>query len=47
MGQIGPAVRIALSGGTVSPSIYEVMAVLGREETCRRLQAAITRFTAA
>jgi len=47
MGQIGPAVRIALSGGTVSPSIYEVMAVLGREETCRRLAAAIARFTAA
>lgn len=46
MGQIGPAVRIALSGGTVSPSIYEVMEVLGREETCRRLNVAIARFTA-
>ena len=46
MGQIGPAVRIALSGGTVSPSIYEVMEVLGRDETCRRLNAAIARFTA-
>jgi glutamyl-tRNA synthetase len=46
MGQIGPAVRIALSGGTVSPSIYEVMEVLGKEETCRRLDIAIARFTA-
>lgn len=46
MGQIGPAVRIALSGGTVSPSIYEVMEVLGREETCRRLNRAIASFTA-
>ena len=46
MGQIGPAVRIALSGGTVSPSIYEVMETLGREETCRRLERAIARFTA-
>lgn len=45
MGQIGPAVRIALSGGTVSPSIYEVMEVLGRNETCRRLESAIGRFT--
>jgi glutamyl-tRNA synthetase len=44
MGQIGPAVRIALSGGTVSPSIYEVMEVLGRDETCRRLSTAIGRF---
>jgi glutamyl-tRNA synthetase len=46
MGQIGPAVRIALCGGTVSPSIYEVMEVLGKEETCRRLEVAIARFTA-
>jgi len=44
MGQIGPVVRIALSGGTVSPSIYEVMEVLGREETCRRLERAIACF---
>jgi len=46
MGQIGPAVRIALSGGTVSPSIYEVMEVLGRKETCRRLELAIASFRA-
>lgn len=46
MGQIGPAVRIALCGGTVSPSIYEVMEVLEKEETCRRLERAIARFTA-
>jgi len=46
MGQIGPAVRIALSGGTVSPSIYEVVEVLGRAETCRRLERAIASFTA-
>jgi len=46
MGQIGPAVRIALSGGTVSPSIYEVMEVLGREETCRRLELAVASFAA-
>lgn len=46
MGQIGPAVRIALSGGTVSPSIYEVMEVFGKEETCRRLDLATARFAA-
>lgn len=46
MGQIGPAVRIALCGDTVSPSIYEVMEVFGKEETCRRLQRAIDRFAA-
>jgi len=47
MGQVGPAVRIALCGGTVSPAIYEVMEVLGREESCRRLDAAIASFAQA
>jgi glutamyl-tRNA synthetase len=41
MGQIGPPVRIALCGGTVSPSIYEVMEVLGKEETRRRIGRAL------
>jgi glutamyl-tRNA synthetase len=41
MGQIGPPVRIALCGGTVSPGIYEVMEALGREETARRLRRAL------
>ncbi|HEY5973286.1 MAG TPA: glutamate--tRNA ligase [Geobacteraceae bacterium] len=45
MGQIGPAVRIALSGGTVTPSIYEVMEVLGKDEVCRRLTRAIADFS--
>jgi glutamyl-tRNA synthetase len=47
MGQLGPAVRIALCGGTVSPSIYEVMETLGREESCRRLNAAIKQLAGA
>ena len=41
LGQIGPAVRVALSGGTVSPGIYEVIEVLGREETLQRLRRAL------
>lgn len=41
MGQVGPPVRVALCGGTTSPSIYEVMEVLGREETIRRLRRAL------
>ncbi|BDV42826.1 glutamate--tRNA ligase [Geotalea uraniireducens] len=41
MGQIGPAVRVALCGGTVSPSIYEVIEVLGRDETVRRIRRAV------
>ncbi|MDH3998563.1 MAG: glutamate--tRNA ligase, partial [Desulfuromonadales bacterium] len=41
-GKIGPSVRVALVGGTVSPSIYDVVAVLGKEETVARLQKALT-----
>ena len=42
MGQIGPVVRVALCGGTASPAIYEVIAVLGRDETSLRLAKAVT-----
>jgi glutamyl-tRNA synthetase len=38
LGKIGPPVRVALTGGTVSPGIYEVIPVLGKEETLRRLR---------
>jgi glutamyl-tRNA synthetase len=40
-GKVGPTVRVALTGSTVSPGIFEVAAVLGREETVRRLQRAL------
>ena len=35
--------RVALAGGTVSPGIFETVALLGREETLRRVDAALTR----
>ena len=41
LGKVGPTVRVALTGGTVSPGIYEVLAVLGKEESLRRLGAAV------
>jgi len=41
LGKVGPTVRVALTGGTVSPGIYEVMAVLGKSESLRRLAGAI------
>ncbi len=41
LGKIGPVVRVALVGGTVSPSIFEVLEVLGQEKSLRRLQAAL------
>jgi glutamyl-tRNA synthetase len=33
--------RVAISGGTVSPGIFESVALLGREETLRRIDAAL------
>jgi len=38
LGKIGPSVRVALCGGTTSPGIYEVLTVLGCEESLRRLR---------
>src|SRR4051794_27316758 len=35
--------RVALSGSTVSPGIFETVALLGREETLRRVDAALAR----
>jgi glutamyl-tRNA synthetase len=35
--------RVALSGGTVSPGIFESVALLGREETLRRIDSALSR----
>ena len=46
MGQIGPSVRVALCGVTTSPAIYDVIAVLGKDETIRRLERAIDFITA-
>lgn len=37
LGKIAQPVRAALTGSTVSPSVFEIMAVIGREETIRRL----------
>ena len=41
LGQLAQPVRVALTGGSVSPGIFEVIAVLGRERTVSRLSQAI------
>ena len=33
--------RVAISGATVSPGIFESVALLGREETLRRIDQAL------
>ena len=40
LGQIGQPLRVALTGSTVSPGIFEVLAVLGPAESRQRLVAA-------
>jgi glutamyl-tRNA synthetase len=40
LGKIAQPIRVALTGGTVSPGIFEVMDVLGRDEVIRRLTVA-------
>ncbi len=39
-GKLAGPLRAALAGRTVSPSVYDMMLVLGREETIARLEAA-------
>jgi glutamyl-tRNA synthetase len=41
MGQLAQPVRAALTGSTVSPGIHDVIAVLGKERTLRRLRSAL------
>lgn len=41
MGRLAQPVRVALTGGPVSPGIHDVIAVLGKERTIRRLRFAL------
>jgi glutamyl-tRNA synthetase len=41
LGKLAQPVRVALTGGAVSPGIYEVIDVLGRERTLARLDRAL------
>jgi glutamyl-tRNA synthetase len=44
LGAIAQAVRVALTGKSVSPGIYEVMRILGKEEVLKRLLRAIKKL---
>ena len=43
MGQLAQPVRVALTGRTASPGLFEVMEVLGRDRTLSRLRQGIER----
>jgi glutamyl-tRNA synthetase len=46
LGKVAQPVRVAVSGGSVSPPIDQTLAVLGREATLRRLERAIAYIPA-
>ena len=46
LGQVAMPARVALTGRTVSPGIYDVIDILGKERTLRRLRQAIARIGA-
>ena len=39
LGKLAQPLRAALTGSNASPGIFEVMAILGRDETIRRISA--------
>ena len=43
MGKVAQPLRVALTGRTVSPGIYEVMALLGKERSLQRIRAGVER----
>ncbi len=47
LGKLAQPVRVALTGSTASPGIYEVIAVLGKERTLKRLKKALDSIRAA
>lgn len=46
LGKVAQPLRVALTGKTASPGLFEVMGVLGREEVLRRIDAAIQHIQA-
>jgi len=42
-GEVFQPVRLAISGTSISPGIFESVALLGREETLARIDAALAR----
>ena len=41
LGKVAQPVRVGLTGGTASPGIYDVVMLLGREESLKRLDEAL------
>jgi glutamyl-tRNA synthetase len=46
-GKLYQPIRVAITGSSVSPGIFESLAALGRERTLKRLEAAVERLSSA
>tara|TARA_B100001758_G_C18414546_1_gene618466 strand:+ start:2418 stop:3944 length:1527 start_codon:yes stop_codon:yes gene_type:complete len=44
MGQLLPAFRVSLTGMGIGPSIFDIAALLGKEETILRIETALTKI---
>lgn len=44
LGKVAQPIRVAVTGGTVSPGIGETLEIIGRDESLRRLEAALGRI---
>lgn len=44
LGQVAQPVRVAITGNTVSPGIYEVLEIVGKDKTLKRLRRILNDF---
>ena len=45
LGKMAQPVRVAITGGTVSPGIFETLEAMGKEKTVSRLKKALAFIT--
>ncbi|MBE9504359.1 MAG: glutamate--tRNA ligase [Proteobacteria bacterium] len=45
LGKVAQPVRVAITGGTVSPGIFEVIHLLGKDQTVKRIKNALARIS--
>ena len=43
-GQLGPAFRLALTGQGAGPSLFDICAILGKDEVLNRIDLAIEKL---
>jgi glutamyl-tRNA synthetase len=41
LGKVAQPIRVAISGGTISPPIFETLEMLGRDRTLRRVDRCV------